>query len=210
MRRDDGRQAFCETFNVSRETLARLDAFESLLRRWSKTINLISRPTLDDLWRRHIIDSAQIYDLAGDNGGHWVDIGTGGGFPGIVVAAMAAEKHPNRRFSLVESNLRKAAFLRTVARELNLSVNIIADRIENIGSLDADIISARAIAPLKLLLKYATLHLKPSGLALFLKGASFRQELTEALESWTFQSDEYTSITDGAAVVLSLGDIRRV
>ena len=210
MRREDGRQAFCESFNVSRETLARLDAFESLLRQWTKTINLVSRQSLDDLWHRHFIDSAQIYDLAGTGVDHWVDIGTGGGFPGIVVATMAAEKHPNRRFSLVESNLRKAAFLRTVARELKLSVKIIANRIENIDPLDADIISARATAPLKLLLKYAAQHLRPSGRALFLKGASFRRELWEALESWTFKSDEYTSITDGAAVVLSLGDIRRV
>ena len=110
----------------------------------------------------------------------------------------------------MESNLRKAMFLRTIARELDLPVQVFADRIEDLDSLNADIISARAVAPLKLLLKYSEPHLNPSGRVLFHKGAAFRRELSEALESWTFQSDEYTSITDGAAVVLSLGDIRRV
>ncbi len=210
MQQKDGRQAFCDIFIVSRETLARLDTYNILLRKWTPTINLMSRSALNDLWWRNIIDSAQIYDLAGNCGEHWVDIGSGGGFPGIVVAILAAEKHPDRRFTLIESNLRKATFLRTVARELDLPVNIIADRIENLDPLQADIISARALAPLKLLLKYAESHLNPSGQALFHKGASFRRELSEALESWTFQSNEYTSITDGAAVVLSLGDIKRV
>ena len=205
-----GRQEFCEIFDVSRETLARLDRFEGLLRQWTRTINLMSRSALTELWHRHIADSAQIYELAGDRVGHWVDIGTGGGFPGIVVAILALEKHPDRRFSLIESNLRKAMFLRTIAREFDLRVQVFADRIEDLDKLNADIISARAVAPLKLLLKYAEPHLNPSGRVLFHKGASFRQELSEALESWTFQSDEYTSITDGAAVVLSLGDIRRV
>ena len=205
-----GRRAFCEIFDVSRETLARLDRFELLLRRWTRTTNLVSRSAVTELWHRHIIDSAQIYELAGDRAGHWVDIGSGGGFPGIVVAALALEKHPDRRFSLVESNLRKAMFLRTIARELDLPVQVFADRIEDLDSLNADIISARAVAPLKLLLKYSEPHLNPSGRVLFHKGAAFRRELSEALESWTFQSDEYTSITDGAAVVLSLGDIRRV
>jgi 16S rRNA (guanine527-N7)-methyltransferase len=205
-----GRQEFCEIFDVSRETLARLDKFELLLRRWTQTINLISRSAVDELWHRHIIDSAQIYELAGDRVGHWVDIGSGGGFPGIVVAILALEKHPDKRFSLIESNQRKAMFLRTIARELDLPVQVFADRIEDLDRLNADIISARAVAPLKLLLKYAEPHLNPPGRALFHKGAAFRRELSEALESWTFQSDEYTSITDGTAVVLSIGDIRRV
>ena len=205
-----GRHRFCEIFDVSRETFARLDRFEQLLRQWTQTINLVSQASLSELWDRHIIDSAQIYEIAGDHVGHWVDIGTGGGFPGLVVAILALEKHSDRRFSFVESNLRKAAFLRTMAREFDLPVQVFADRIEDLDQLNADVISARAVAPLKLLLKYAERHLKPSGRALFHKGAAFREELSEALESWTFQSDEYTSITDGTAVVLSLGDIRRV
>lgn len=201
---------FLEEFNVSRETMQRLDEFEMLLRKWNPTINLVARSTIDDIWRRHFADSAQIYRLAPPGFDHWVDFGTGGGFPGLVIAILAAESHAGGNITMVESDLRKATFLRIVATQLKLSARIISERAEDLPPLGADIISARAVAPLNLLLKYAHRHLKPSGRALFLKGKSFRPEVAEALESWAFQSDEYVSITDGSAVVLSLREIRRV
>ncbi|MFV2038465.1 MAG: 16S rRNA (guanine(527)-N(7))-methyltransferase RsmG [Paracoccaceae bacterium] len=204
------RADFAEKFDVSRETIQRLDEFELLLRKWNPAINLVARSTLDDIWRRHIADSAQIWQYAQPGFDHWVDFGTGGGFPGLVVAILAAEHHPHGRVTMVESDQRKATFLRIVAAQLKLSANIFTERAEELQPQSADIVSARAVAPLKLLLKYAHRHLKPSGRALFMKGKSFRSEVAEALESWAFQSDEYTSTTDGSAVVLSLGDIRRV
>ncbi|MGR3291880.1 MAG: 16S rRNA (guanine(527)-N(7))-methyltransferase RsmG [Paracoccaceae bacterium] len=210
MSQDRGRAEFCEKINVSRETLAMLDVHAGLLEKWSAAINLVSKSTLPTLWARHFLDSAQIYRLADTNSGKWLDIGTGGGFPGLVVAIMAQQDSPGLKFTFIESDQRKSAFLRTVIRELSLDIPVLSQRIEEIEPLMADILSTRALAPLSTLLGYAETHLKPAGQALFMKGASFRRELDEALEFWSFQSDEYNSITDGDAVILSLGDIQRV
>lgn len=204
------REKFKTEFDVSRETMDRLSVYESILRKWNKSINLVSKSTLQDLWNRHFYDSAQILALASRQSGAWVDIGSGGGFPGLVLAIIAAETTPGIKFTLVESDLRKCTFLRTVARETGVSTVVVSDRIEKIPSLDADFISARALAPLTELLGYADKHLNSDGQAIFMKGENFRKEIEEALESWTFQSEEYPSKTANAAIVLSLGGIRRV
>jgi len=205
-----GRARFLSERDVSRETIARLDAYAALLQKWNTAINLVSKASIEDLWNRHFRDSAQIFDLIKVRSGHWVDLGSGGGFPGLVCAILARDSAPELRFTLVESDLRKATFLRTVLRETGVSGQVLSERIETLAPLCADILSARALAPLKTLLEYAERHLKPNGQALFLKGASFQKELEEALESWTFRREEYASSTDGAGTVLILGEIRRV
>lgn len=205
-----GRARFLSEYDVSRETIEHLDQYAGLLKKWNPAINLVSKSSLQGLWDRHFRDSAQIFALANARRGHWVDLGAGGGFPGMVCAILAQEATPDLTFTLVESDSRKATFLRTVSREVSVPVNVLADRIEAIPPQSADVLSARALAPLKVLLSFAQRHLGPDGQALFHKGASFRNEVEEALESWTFQSEEYASSTDGAGVVLSLGDIRRV
>ena len=204
------REEVLSALNVSRETSERLDIFAALLCKWNNAINLVARSTLPDLWIRHFLDSAQVFDLAKAKRGHWADLGSGGGFPGMVCAILAQEKAPNLTFTLVESDQRKATFLRTVSRETAVPVHVIAARIEDIPPLQADILSARALAPLKTLLHHAERHLNPDGRALFLKGATFRREVQEALETWAFRSDEYASSTDSAGAILCLGDIRRV
>ncbi len=201
---------FAERANVSRETIEKLSVYAELLRKWTPSINLVAKSTLENLWHRHFLDSAQVLDLAGLESGHWVDIGTGGGFPGLVVAVISAEKHPKTQFTFVESDARKSEFLRTVIRNLSLGASVVTKRIEDAECLNADILSARALASLSVLAGYAERHLKPTGRAIFMKGASFRRELDEALEVWDFQSEEYASITDDAAVILKLGDIKRV
>ena len=205
-----GRDAFKDRMNVSRETMERLDIYEALLKKWNPAINLVGKSTLDDVWTRHFLDSAQVLDIGGRQTGHWVDIGTGGGFPGVVVAAMAVDAAPKMQFTFVDSDLRKATFLRTVTRELGLNATTNAERIEALPPLNADILSARALAPLSKLLGYAALHLKPDGRTIFMKGGSFRNEVTESLEKWSYRSDEYSSFTDGSSVILSCGEIRRV
>ncbi len=203
-------RAFLRAVDVSRETLERLAAYEHLLKKWNPSINLVAKSTLPTIWRRHFLDSAQLFALARHHEGHWADLGAGGGFPGLVIAIMAMERAPGLRVTCVESDQRKAAFLRTVVRELGLPARVLAERAEEAAPLQADVLSARALAPLARLLPQAERHLKPGGQALFPKGESFRDELSEALETWSFQSEEYPSITDGSAVILSLGDIRRV
>ncbi|MGB5560162.1 MAG: 16S rRNA (guanine(527)-N(7))-methyltransferase RsmG [Paracoccaceae bacterium] len=205
-----GRARFLAELSVSRETITRLDAYAALLRKWNAAINLVSSSSLQDIWDRHFRDSAQIFALSRWKSGLWVDLGAGAGFPGMICAILAKERAPDLRFTLVESDLRKATFLRAVSRETNVPVTVLSARIEDIAPLGADVISARALAPLKTLLEYAYRHMGPDGQALFHKGSSFRREVEEALESWTFRRDEYPSSTDGAGVVLSLGDIRRV
>ncbi len=203
-------EEFANRVNVSRETVDKLAVYADLLKKWTTSINLVAKSTLPDLWNRHFLDSAQILELADLESGHWVDIGTGGGFPGMVVAIISSETRPDIQFSFVESDSRKAEFLRTVTRSVSLSVSVYPKRIEEMEPIGADILSARALAPLGVLLGFAERHLKLSGNALFMKGASFRQEYNEALEHWTFQSEEYASITDDASVILKIGDIKRV
>lgn len=195
--------------SVSRETFARLTQFVALLRKWNPKINLVSAATLPEVWTRHILDSLQVYDLAGVAEGHWVDLGTGGGFPGLVVALLAAEEAPDLRVTLVESDQRKATFLATVLREAGVAADLRAERIEALPPLAATVLSARALAPLDRLLHHAARHLAPGGRALFPKGQSHAEEIAEALASWRFRVQKHPSKTDSQAVILEIGDISR-
>lgn len=196
--------------NVSRETEDRLARFESLIRKWNPAINLVARSTLDALRSRHFLDSAQIFDLTATTSGHWVDLGSGGGFPGIIIAILAADERPGLTVTLVESDQRKAAFLATVTRELGLSVQILPERIESAPPLAADILSARALAPLTTLLSHVERHLAPGGTAIFPKGGNHQAEIDQALEHWTFSYQKEPSKTDAAGVILIIGGISRV
>lgn len=205
-----GPEAFLAEAGVSRETGERFNTYAALLQKWNPSINLVSKSTLPNLWTRHFLDSAQVLDVADPNSGLWVDLGTGGGFPGLVVAILAAEKAPLLRIVCVESDLRKATFLRSVARETGLQTKVISERIEEVEPLGADYLSARALAPLPKLLPFAKRHLAPSGVALFLKGMGREAEIAESLETWSFRIDTYPSKTDPSAAILKLGDIERV
>lgn len=201
---------FAGMANVSRETMARLETFALLLEKWNPKINLVAASTLADMWTRHMADSAQVFGLVREDANIWADLGTGGGFPGLVVAILADELRPDMRVICVESDQRKATFLRTVVRETGIGAEIVVGRIEEVPPIGADIISARALAALPKLLSYAQRHLRPGGEALFLKGAAHEKEVSEALESWSFRLDTYPSKTDPDATILKIGDIRRV
>lgn len=203
-------QTFLPGRSVSRETSDRLAAFEAMIHKWNPAINLVSRSTLKDLRLRHFLDSAQIFDLAPTAARDWADLGSGGGFPGMIIAILAADARPYLSVTLVESDQRKAAFLATATRELGLSVKVIPARAESIPPLQADILSARALAPLYMLLAYAERHLSPSGTAIFPKGANHQAELDQALEHWTFSYQKVPSKTDAAGVILIIGGISRV
>lgn len=194
---------------VSRETTARLEIFAAVLTKWNPAINLVAKSTIPDLWNRHILDSAQVFDLCPPQADRWVDLGTGGGFPGMVVAIIAAELRPALRVVLVESDQRKAAFLRAVMAETKIPVDIQAVRAESLAAQAADVVSARALAPVSLLLSYAARHLKPGGSAILLKGANADAEIAEALASWRFTVQKTPSKTDPQAVVLTIGELTR-
>lgn len=192
-----------EMFDVSRETIRRIELFELVLRKWNPRINLVSTSSLGDLWSRHILDSIQVY-RCGAPVDHWVDMGTGGGFPGLIAALLAAEEAPETRFTLIESDQRKVAFLRTAAREIGISCDILAQRIEEVAPLDADIVSARALTDLSGLLHFTVRHLDGDGFALLPKGATWKKEVAIAQEKWRFRFDPITSVTDPQAVILKI------
>lgn len=196
--------------DVSRETFERLEAYVALLMKWNSKINLVSSSNLDNVWIRHVLDSAQALDIAPTEATRWSDFGSGGGFPGAVVAIIAAEKRPHLQVTLVESDQRKAAFLRTVARTVGIKMRVIATRIEALEPLHADIVSARALAPLRELLALTKPHLTSGGAAIFLKGAGASQEVEVALETWRFDCEAFSSKTDADAVILKIGGIERV
>ncbi len=195
--------------DVSRETQARLDIYLALLRRWNPRINLVSQATLDNAWGRHVVDSAQLLPLCPQTARSWVDLGSGGGLPGIVVACMAAETHPALSVTLIESDARKTVFLQTVARELELSVRVLSQRIEAAHPQHADVVSARALAPLDRLLSYVERHVAPGGCALLHKGARYDEELSTALASWDFSYEIYPSRTAAASVILKIEGLCR-
>ena len=196
--------------DVSRETFDRLTTLVALLEKWTRKINLVSRASLPDVWERHILDSIQVFDIAGQTAGRWADIGTGGGFPGLVVAILAQDETPGLDVILIESDLRKSAFLSAALRETGARAQVMAQRIEALDPLKADIISARALAPLTDLLEIASIHMAESGRALFPKGATAQEEIDAALETWRFTLHKHQSRTDDRAVILEIEGISRV
>jgi 16S rRNA (guanine527-N7)-methyltransferase len=196
--------------DVSRETAERLAEYAALLRAWNPKINLVSKRTLADLETRHFADSAQLLALAPHDATTWADLGSGGGFPGLVVAILAAEARPALRVTLVESDQRKAVFLRTVAQRTGVPATVFAGRIESIPPLGTDVLSARALAPLSALLDHASRHLRDGGTALFPKGANWRAEVDEALERWRFRCENLPSVTSPDGAILRIGEIHRV
>ncbi len=195
--------------SVSRETFSSLEKFVDLVRRWNATINLISKSTVQDIWHRHVIDSAQLFKLCPSSAKLWVDLGSGGGFPGVVVAILAKEQKPDLKVALVESDLRKATFLREACRTLGLNAHVHSVRIESLPALRADVLSARALAPLPTLLSYAVQNLNTAGVALFPKGTQHEAELSTARKTFSFDVKLLTSLSDSNAAILEVRNIER-
>ncbi|NLS01193.1 16S rRNA (guanine(527)-N(7))-methyltransferase RsmG [Rhizobium sp. P38BS-XIX] len=197
---------------VSRETQERLTHFAELFQKWAKTINLVAPSTLADFWQRHIADSAQIFQLH-PQPYHWVDLGSGGGFPGIITAILLTELGSGH-VDLVESNQKKAAFLRVCLRECGARGTIHAIRIEDAPAIipHGDIISARALAELDMLLAYsAPWHERNENLRLLLhKGRDYDRELQKARGRWEFDLVKHQSVVERDSVILEFSRLRRL
>jgi 16S rRNA (guanine527-N7)-methyltransferase len=194
---------------VSRETSERLNIYATLLKKWNSRINLVARSTIDSLWTRHFVDSAQVYGLAPSCVTHWVDLGSGGGFPGLIAAILGAERTNGFRTTLIECDARKSAFLRSVIRETAINATVITERIEATPRQNADILSARALADLSTLLSFAELHMNADGRALFPKGENWRRELPDAQSKWQFDYQVDNSKTEIGPVILSVTGVLR-
>jgi 16S rRNA (guanine527-N7)-methyltransferase len=199
-----GAEGFAALTGVSRETLARLEAYAALLFEWSSRINLIGRSTLGDVWRRHFLDSAQLLPLIPAGSRTLSDLGSGAGFPGLVLAVLGVPG-----VELIEADSRKAAFLREAARSTGAEIILRPCRIEAVAPHPADVVTARACAPLDRLLPLAERFIGPRTTCLFLKGQRADEELTAAGKAWTMTTSRYPSRADPSGVVLSLQQVVR-
>jgi 16S rRNA (guanine527-N7)-methyltransferase len=200
-------KASAASLDVSRETKEKLELLEHELRRWQAIKNLVGPATLGQIWDRHIIDSLQLLDLAPE-ARTWLDLGSGAGFPGLVLAIAGAER--GLTVHLVESNSRKCAFLRHIARLAGVSAKVHESRLETVipGFIgQAEVVSARALAALPLLLEWTEPLLKAGTIGLFPKGRDAEIELTEARKRWTFAADILPSRTDSEARILRITSI---
>lgn len=190
---------------VSRETGARLMAYLELLRKWQPALNLVGPATLKDPWRRHFLDSAQLAPLLPPAARRLVDFGSGAGFPGLVLAILSGLET-----DLIESDSRKAVFLREAARLTAAPVTVHAARIEDMQELRADVVSARAVAPLDQLCAYAAPVVGENGVCLFPKGRTSAEELTGAQKKWTMDVEIFPSQSDPSGRIFRLTGLKPI
>lgn len=192
-------ESFAKLTNVSRETLDRLCIYVDLLKSWNRRINLVGRNTIGDVWRRHILDSAQLYPLIPPQSRSLVDLGSGAGLPGLVLSIFGvANCH------LIDSDGRKAAFLREAIRLTNADATVHFARLDRAKAPPADVVTARALAPLSELMRISQHFLKPGGVCLFLKGRNVEEELTELAKQWKIPIERRPSLSDPLGSIIRL------
>ncbi|TVQ37465.1 MAG: 16S rRNA (guanine(527)-N(7))-methyltransferase RsmG [Geminicoccaceae bacterium] len=185
-------------------TLARLDAYAALLTKWQAKLNLVGPKTLPDLWQRHVLDSGQLFRHLPPGARTLVDMGSGAGFPGLVLAIMGVPS-----VTLIEADRRKAIFLREAARAAEVALEVRAERLEQTAKAPVDVVTARALAPVADLLGWAEGFLGPATTCLFLKGATVEDELTAARADWMMNVKSSPSLTHPEGVILELTHVRR-
>lgn len=191
--------------SVSRETRARLEIYAALLLKWNRTINLVGRQTEAALWERHFADSLQLQRYLPSWTTSIIDLGSGAGFPGMVLAIAA-----DIPVDLIECDARKAAFLREVVAKTGASARVHPVKIEDAQLPPGDVVTARALAPMPQLLAMAARFLKPEGVALFLKGERVDEELTQAVAEWHMKVERHQSVTDPRGVIVRLSEVHPV
>lgn len=197
-------------YNVSRETIEKLHKFVKLLTDWNQKMNLVSRNSLDCVWERHVLDSVQLIKYIPSSINHLLDIGSGSGFPAVVLAVLMQEKMPQAKVTMVESIAKKTLYLKDVCEKLGLNnVNVINSRVESISLSAPDIITARAVASLEVLCGYAAKIGSNNTESLFLKGRSYETELTEAQKNWKFNLQIYPNNYCDDGVILKLSKLRK-
>lgn len=204
-----GPETFAAATHVSRETCDRLAVYAEMLAEWSERHNLVSRASLADMWRRHFLDSAQLLPFIPVDAVSLVDLGAGAGFPGLVLAELLRNR-PGMRIVLYEATRKKCQFLAAVADRLGLDIDLRNDRVEEAPREPFDVVTARACAPLPLLLTYAHRFWSPRTVGLFLKGQNVAVELTETDKSWSMSLQRHPSRSDPSGVILEIRELHRV
>lgn len=188
-----------DELDVSRETISKIETYVGLLVKWQSSINLISNSTIADIWERHILDCAQLVPFLPKEPSRILDCGTGAGLPAVILAILT--DHP---IEMVESDSRKCAFLQTALRETDRKAVIHNERLETLSFRDADIITARAFAPLDRLLGWCEPQQKPGQLFWLLKGRGVNEELTKLPNSQTLEIEKFPSLVPGEGIILNL------
>jgi 16S rRNA (guanine527-N7)-methyltransferase len=204
-----GPEEFAAATGVSRETLARLKAYVGTLADWNVRHNLVSRASMDEVWQRHVWDSAQLADYVPLAANSLVDLGSGAGFPGLILAILFRTR-ASLRTVLYESIGKKCDFLETAAKAVGVPVEVRRGRIEDASTEIFDVVTARACAPLSKLLGYAAPFQGPNTVNLFLKGQNVEAELTEAHKYWKMQLNRHPSRTDPSGRILEIREFGRV
>lgn len=194
-----------DKYNVSRETILKLKAYEASLKEWQNKFNLVSNKSLEDAWTRHFLDSVQLIKYIPENAEVMYDFGSGAGFPAMVLAVLAAEKMPKLKISLIESIKKKTLYLNYVKELCGLDVNVINERIENLNTVKADVITSRAMCNLSDLLGYAYPLSDKKTVMIFPKGKSFQLEIDEAKNKWRFncQTEKNEVCDDGVILIIN-------
>lgn len=196
-------------YNVSRETYKKLENYQTLVLEWNSKFNLISKSTEMNIWERHMVDSLQLIKYISKEDKILLDLGSGAGFPAVVLAIARQEFYPDLQINLVESIGKKATFLRTVNEQLKLNMNIYQERIEKLNIEKVDIITSRALASLPKLLEYAKPFCKKETKLILPKGEKWSVENDEAQKQWEYKYEIYNSDTSDVGKILRISDLRR-
>lgn len=195
--------------DVSRETVEALQVYVSEIARWTQAINLVGKATVSDIWQRHVVDCAQLWPHVEDDRGRiWLDMGSGAGLPGLVLAILSMDSGRRTQITLMESDQRKAAFLNAIKAKLDLSVDIQSVRVEEAPPMAADVITGRAFAPLVKLLGYAARHKHLTTKLVLLKGENYRAEIDQACTAWRFDTTVAASETNPKSAILTITNLQ--
>ena len=201
---------FCRFTQVSRETITSLKKYENYLIKSNKTLNLIGKSTINQIWIRHFLDSSQVIDFINKNERDLVDLGSGAGFPGLIIAIMAKDRKIPLKVKLIEKSPRKAFFLREIIKSLNLKVDVLnLNVLKQSGKLEADLISARAFKPLKIILQFLDRNTEKWKKIFLFLGKTGQDELLQASKSWDIKYKQRMSITSSDSIVIEINKLKK-
>ena len=201
---------FCRFTQVSRETITSLKKYESYLIKSNKTLNLIGKSTINQIWIRHFLDSSQVIDFINKNERDLVDLGSGAGFPGLIIAIMAKDRKIPLKVKLIEKSPRKAFFLREIIKSLNLKVGVLnLNVLKQPGKLEADLISARAFKPLKIILQFLDRNTEKWKKIFLFLGKTGQDELLQASKSWDIKYKQRMSVTSSDSIVIEINKLKK-
>ena len=202
--------AFSKFIQVSRETITSLVKYENYLIKSNKTLNLIGKSTINEIWLRHFLDSSQVIDFIDKNTGSLIDLGSGAGFPGLIIAILAKDRKIHLKVKLIEKSPKKASFLREIVNYLNLNVEVLnINALTHAKKLEADLIVARAFKPLKIILRFLDKNTKNWKKVFLFLGKTGQDELLQASKSWNIKYKQRMSVTSSDSVVIEINKLKK-